>query len=266
MGILDWDLIWNNEIALTSRRRLDNGRFWDEVAAKGRDTDIPRDTTQRQVSLISPSNDRSILEIGPGPGRLTIPLAKLSSHLTAVDHSEHMLERLRRRAEEEGIENISYMNMNWADLEPSMLDHQPDMILASYSLFMMDIGRQLKRMNDIAKEKVILFLPGEPRIPRDLQEILFGAAVNWGLSDHVILFNILHDQGIDANVEIMNYRSRKAYGSPDEAARELASFHNAPIELIPSLARYLDPLLTEENGIYFLDRDRRTAAIWWWTV
>lgn len=50
-----------------------------------------------------------VLDLGAGPGRLTIPLARLvgrSGEVVAVDISPKMIERLERRASKAGIDNI----------------------------------------------------------------------------------------------------------------------------------------------------------------
>ena len=265
MGPVDWNRIWNDEMVLTGRTRLNHGEFWDGVAARDRTAPFTPEFTAKQIALIAPSADRSILEIGPGQGRLTIPLAQLSFGITAVDPSAGMLQRLRERAAGEGIGNIRCLNCRWEDLRPEMLHEEPHIILASYSLFMTDLAARLRGMNHLARERVIFFVPGEPRSPPAVRKILHGTDAVSGRSDHVILFNLLHDLGIDASVEMMGFRSRKEYDSTDAAVREFAAYHNAPEEKTPDLAGYLRGHLTEENGTWVLEQDRKTAAVWWWT-
>lgn len=265
MKLFDWNRIWNDEMVLTGRIRLNDGEFWNGMAVRNQDASFTHELTEKQIALIAPSTNRSVLEIGPGQGRLTVPLAKLSSRVTAVDPSGNMVQRLRERAAGEGAGNIIFLNVCWENLLPEMLHESPDIILASYSLFMTDMAFQLKRMNDLAGEKVILFVPGEPRTPPSVRKILYGTETVSGKSDHVILFNLLYDLGIDANVEMMGFRSRKEYDSVDRAVKDFAGYHNAPEEKIPSLAEYLCSRLIKENGKYILEQDRKTAALWWWS-
>ena len=58
-------------------------------------------TVARIVELAGPGG--RILELGAGTGRLAVPLAEAGLHVTAIDASDAMLERLRRRGEESGV-------------------------------------------------------------------------------------------------------------------------------------------------------------------
>ena len=46
-----------------------------------------------------------VLEIGPGPGRFTIELAKLGAKISIVDISENQLKRNKEKIEELGLED-----------------------------------------------------------------------------------------------------------------------------------------------------------------
>lgn len=265
MGIVNWDIVWNSDMIATSRTRLDSGRFWDEVASKGKDIDLPSEITLRQLELISPSMEKSILEIGPGRGRLTIPMARASSHLIAVDPSAVMMGHLRKRARDEGVQNISFVNRNWKDIDPSTLDRRPDIIVGAFSIFMLDISVQLRRMSDLASERVLLFLPGDPRIPPQVQKIMFGSNVTSGMGDHALLYNVLCDMGKDANVEMMSHTSRRTFGSMEEAVGDLAEFYNVPEAKMSGFRLHVAGILKEEEGGFLLERNRRTACVWWWT-
>lgn len=53
-----------------------------------------------------------VLDLGCGPGRLTIPIAKLvgpSGRVTAFDLQEQMLRRVRKKAEREKLANIEFI-------------------------------------------------------------------------------------------------------------------------------------------------------------
>lgn len=55
----------------------------------------------------------NVLDAGCGPGRVSIPLAKKvgpQGSVTALDIQNEMLNRVREKAEKQGIKNISYIN------------------------------------------------------------------------------------------------------------------------------------------------------------
>ena len=49
-------------------------------------------------------NEGAVLDLGCGPGRHALPLARAGLDVTAVDTSEHLLDELRRRAQDERLE------------------------------------------------------------------------------------------------------------------------------------------------------------------
>jgi SAM-dependent methyltransferase len=67
----------------------------------------------RLRSFCSP--ELSWLDIGAGGGRNALPLALLSSRVTAIDPSVSMREALGQSARQYGIENLDVINARWPD-------------------------------------------------------------------------------------------------------------------------------------------------------
>jgi 16S rRNA (adenine1518-N6/adenine1519-N6)-dimethyltransferase len=55
------------------------------------------DSVRSLLDLVAPRPDEAFLEIGPGAGALTLPLAARAGHLTAVEIDAPLAERLRAR-------------------------------------------------------------------------------------------------------------------------------------------------------------------------
>lgn len=64
----------------------------------------------RIIPLLNAGKSDTILEIGCGTGRLTIPTAKICKSVVGVDFSECMLEVARRKSE--SYKNIKYMKID----------------------------------------------------------------------------------------------------------------------------------------------------------
>jgi ubiquinone/menaquinone biosynthesis C-methylase UbiE len=64
----------------------------------------------RIIPLLAPRKSDTILEIGCGTGRLTIPLARMCRNVVGVDFSECMLEVARRKSE--SYKNIEYIKVD----------------------------------------------------------------------------------------------------------------------------------------------------------
>ncbi len=92
--------------------------MWDEMA----DTyplDFTRASVSKAVSIAERMKERrTALDIGCGPGNLTIPLAGRFEEVTAADSSPRMLERLERECRNKGIGNVRTIGTDCMGLEP----------------------------------------------------------------------------------------------------------------------------------------------------
>ncbi len=264
MGLVDWNAVWNGEILLSRRARLNSGPFWDEIAERDQgESCFPEASTGQHLDRIAVRADETILEIGPGMGRLTVPLARAARAVTVVDPSAGMLRRLRTRADEEGLTNLRTVHGAWEDAETLDAVGPHTVVVGSYSLFMLDMRAQLARMQRLATDRVCLFVPAEPRMPEAVERILFGAVVSSRMPDHALLFNLLHDLGIDADVEVLTYAREKRYATREEAVDEQLRFHDAPEEKRAAFAAFVAPQLRERDGAFVLTKTVKTGVLRW---
>lgn len=264
MGFVDWNTLWNNEMLVTRRVRLNSGPFWDEVATReGGAAGFPEELTELQLARIAVQPKETVLEIGPGLGRLTIPLARAAAALTAVDPSAQMLERLRSLADAEGIATLHTVHCSWEKAEEVTQLTPHTVIMASYSLFMQDMRSQLQRMLRLATDRIVLFVPGDPRLPEAVERMIYGAKVSSQMADHVLLFNLLYEMGVDADVEVFTFPGEKRYRSREEALEQQMHYYDLPTEKQPAMAAYLEEQFREEAGEWILPRMRKTAMLRW---
>lgn len=71
------------------------------------------DTVERLAELITP--DQTVLDVGAGGGRLTIPLAEYCERATAVEPSEAMREQLIATADAWAARNIEVVASTWEE-------------------------------------------------------------------------------------------------------------------------------------------------------
>ena len=106
------------------------------------------------ISRMELNGDEVILDIGCGPGALSIPLAKRVKKVIAIDFSTHMLTELEAYASREGVTNIQTFHIGWEDdwntLPPI------DIAIASRSMEVNDAESALLKMSSYARRKCYL--------------------------------------------------------------------------------------------------------------
>lgn len=146
------------------------------------------------------------LDIGPGPGTLTIPLAHRVKHVTAVEPSKAMIKCLLEHKNKEKLDNIDIINKRWEDADINELDRY-DIVIASYSLNMVDIKDALLKMNKVALKKVHLYwfagIPSWEQINLDLYPLIKKENFK-PLPKCDILYNVLYDMGIYPDVTVLS--------------------------------------------------------------
>ena len=174
-----------------------------------------------------------------------------------------MLALLKTNAAAANVNNITYLNSSWEDLKLGADVVPHDVVMASFSLFMVDIEAELLKMHEAATKAVHLFLSASPVMDEELQHIVFGDTIPQSLEDYIYVYNILHDLGILANVEIWNFEVKRHYRSLDEAVSKFTETHSIPNSKQSELRAYLHRNLMEYDGKLWLTRKRKTAMIWW---
>jgi hypothetical protein len=94
-----------------------------------------------------------------------------------------------------------------------------------------------------------------------MQHAIYGTANSW--SDFIFIYNILHDCGILANVEIKDYDVTQSFDSLDSAVAKYIQIYRIPPNAHDKLRGYLSQKLTEENGKLCINSKRKAAMIWW---
>lgn len=176
-----------------------------------------------------------------------------------MDPSTGMLDALKQRMRGEDVSNVRTFRSRWEDIDLDTIGTY-DKVLSSYSLFMYDIGRQLLRMDAVA-DSVFLFVPGEVRIPSDVQDIVFGE-VSLRLSDHEILCGLAHSLGLKPHAWLKEYPV-DGFSSPEEAANKALDLYNVSGEKEDEVRQLLLQRVQGEEGRYWLGKNRKVGAIWW---
>lgn len=220
--------------------------------------------TQAQINKLPLTQKHTVLEIGAGNGRITIPLAQKVQHVTAVEPSPRMLAFLKSNAERAQVNNITYLNKPWETVTSG--DVSPhDFVIASFSFFMVDLASALLKMHAFANEGVYLFLSASNWMEDEIQKIIYGDNASLSVfADHIYVYNILNEVGITPNVEVWTYTSEQRYTCLDEAASRFIELYSIPATKKDQVKEYLRKLLmSDEEGGLWLKQKKKVAMVWW---
>lgn len=159
-----WEKTVIEEHAQADRARAEQpegGDFWRSLAHRftpAKREDAFEDETLKAILPLIRAED-TVLDIGAGAGRLAVPLAERCAHVTAVEPSESMRERLTEQAKAWGVDNITVVGERWeeAEVEPT------DVAIAAHVVYtVQDIEAFLRKLSDHAKREAIVVVFDEP--------------------------------------------------------------------------------------------------------
>jgi len=111
----------------------------------------PDDAVERLSEFISPQD--TVLDVGAGGGRLTVPLAEYCSHVTAVEPSESMREQLVATAKAWDVPNVSVVGSTW---EEAVVDRHDLVVCAHVVYTVTGIEAFIRKLGDHARRTVAL--------------------------------------------------------------------------------------------------------------
>jgi SAM-dependent methyltransferase len=272
-GIINWNELWKamrSGHQCRGDRGEDMGRRWDKRAKKFNESVMQHsERTQRQITTLELKPEYTVLDVGAGTGRLSIPIAKQVKSVTAVDQSKGMLACLQENVDREGITNVTSINKRWEDLELGVDIEPHDVVIACHSLGMFDIQEALTKMDAASKRYVYIMNfagswmgNGDVRLWKGIS----GERHRSGHStDYILLYNILHDMKIYANVNILDTEFEQHYDSLDDAVDRWKEMRDIPEENEDVLREHLSKILVKDNetGMLSFKRKSKSATIWW---
>ncbi len=221
---------------------------------------------ERQLALMAIPAGTTVLDIGAGPGTLAVPLAQRGCRVTAVEPSAPMRRALREHALREGV-TVTIIEEPWETVRPTAFTGPFDVVIASYSLMMVDLRAALQRMHAVCSGRVHLFWPLTPPGGREVERALWPAIHGAEyppepMADFV--WNVLFQMGIMATLEAEYTEVEHRYKDLDEAVAEFRERLNCPGGAETILQSTLGSLLPRSaDGEYRLDRSGWNAAIHW---
>jgi SAM-dependent methyltransferase len=265
---MDWDALWKaaRRDASLERHNRDKVKFWNRRAVNYNDASHNGAERIAQITRrFDITKETTVLDVGAGTGVLAIPLAKIAGSVTAIDPSSGMLDELKTAAARERLDNITCLERRWEDVSIGEDITPHDLVIASFSLIMLDIRAALEKMHAAASRAVCLFWFAGPvqGANEDLWPRLYGRPCLPG-PDYIYLLNVLYQMGVYPDVEIRTSDFKHYYDNPEAALDDLLSKLNVSRSEDISIVRdYLVEALKWDGARCYLQRPSRTAMLWW---
>lgn len=269
-GIVNWQLIRKK---LYSPNKFPNIKKvnWDEIAKMYNGmARLEKRFTQMQVDNMPITKNDTVLDIGCGPGRLSIPIAKKAKNVTCVDSSNKMLEACLENAKREQINNITPLFQDWEEENSIEKIGIHDIAVASRSVGFFD----LIKLNKIAKKyAIILSFANAPSLReiqlsflKDITEVKVPPndphARAFGYN---VTFNMLYDLGAEPNILILDDGFEAFYDSKEQAYKDLEFLAEVPKNLEGKFRENIDKYLKKDGDKYHLFRPTKSYLMWWKT-
>jgi len=235
-------------------------RFARHVAEGGTDDPLLR----RLLALAT--RETTVLDVGAGPGRHALPIARVTRAVTAVEPSGAMRELLIAGVEREGLRNVTIVPGEWPGARESV--EPADLVVCSHVLYpVVEVEPFLRALDAVARRGCYLVMRlGQREGPYlGLFEQIWGeprALAPTALD----LFNVAHQLGFRANFEVVPFPSWHSFESLEEAIRYVhGDVLNPPDPTAEARIRaFLAERLVERDGKLALPADAPRAGLVSW--
>lgn len=262
--LIDWELL----AELAEPPGFDQAPMWDAFARRYDGySRLQEQSTRLQVQALGLRPTDSLLDVGAGPGRLSIEASRSVRSVTALDVSRAMLDALENNARAAHANNVVPLHLSWRDAEIGRNLGMHDVVVASRSPAM----RDLVKLDAAARRAVFIMLFAGPSLKQFHDKLMEGIdpappsvspMQRYQPSGHVLVFNRLAAMGIEASVNYLPDGFSRWYEDLDAV---LADFDwlDVPPAHRDRFIRNIGPFLFEENGGLRLHMASRTVVVSW---
>ena len=241
--------------------------FWNKLKAKWYHKGLKFNTlpeTALKIILPRTKDCKTFLDVGSGCGTLAIPLAKAGKTVTALDPSPAMINILKEETKKRGLRNIKPVNAAWGEVE--MKPH--DVVLcANVPELLKDSIDFLRQADALAKKAVFLIEGADPNADKFYYKELYPLLFNRPFparTDYFKTYTNLHNLGIFANIEIIEYD----FDQPFDDMNEALEFWKEYIGIVTAehdekLKNFLKDKLERFKGGLIARFQKKSAVIWW---
>lgn len=207
----------------------------------------------------------TVLDVGSGPGKYTLPLAKLAARVMAVEPSEQMAGYLRINLAEHGVENVNIVQKRWEDAQVDPVDA----VLCSHVLYdVEDVESFLLKLDAHATGLCILahHIGQYDPLFRGLWQRIYGEERR-PMPVFADLLRVLDDLGIPAAMAgKMPPHMRLSFVTMEEAIEyctERMALEHSDLANHDLVEAHLGDLLEMVDGRLYAPPSDEVGVVWW---
>lgn len=227
--------------------------------------------TPNQLNCLDISPEDTVLDIGCGPGRISVPIALRAKSVTALDAYDEMLKRCAENARQAGVHNVTTVLMDWCDAVIGENIEKHDIVIAARSVGLTDPVK----LNAAAKKYAVMIGWAPVRLP-SIGSLFEGVSEDHAMkfSDendpirryiigYQVAFNQVYEMGALPNVRIVKDGFSRRYETREDAYRDLATLQEVPPDKQRRFEQNVNAfLMPEESGVTY-HCERLTYVLWW---
>jgi len=258
---INWLELWRELVIATTAQAKSREQV-------GRRESRPRRKTRERPDplldfiLQNIDSQSTVLDVGAGSGRWTMPVAKIAKTVTAVEPSDAMLDMLRENIAVANLNNIQIVPAPWEEaiVEPH------DIVACAHAMYgSQDFAAFVHKIERHAKKRCYLAvrLPAHDGIIGELSLSIYGHRHD--SPNAIIAYNALYSMGIYPNVLM----EEDIYHWVDSTFDEAFARAKRHLRLESSAAHdelirdTLTHRLTLANDSYIWPDGMRSALLWW---
>jgi SAM-dependent methyltransferase len=250
---IDFAQLYRKQMQWTKRRER-APEYWDNRAPAMSEGAFTSPYVQQFVTRLDLNDCATLLDVGCGPGTISLSVAARLEHIYGLDYSPGMLAAFAENARQRGLTNVTPIlrawNDDWSDVPVC------DLAVASRSTAVPDLEAALLKLDSKARRRVYVTYPADGHFVGDDVCGAIGRA-GQALPDYLCVVGILHHLGLHPTLAYLPGKNRLADCS------DFASFHAKVIEFLGDLT----PHEVERLRIYFdTHRDRMAREPMRWAL
>jgi 2-polyprenyl-3-methyl-5-hydroxy-6-metoxy-1,4-benzoquinol methylase len=255
----DWLELWRELVKSTYNPGSE--RLWQRYEKHARKrSERPDPLLEFVKDNLAPGD--TVIDIGAGSGRWTIPLAAKAGGVSAIEPSPEMSILLRQNIDASGRDNIETIAAKWE--EASVQTH--DIVVCAHAMYSSpDLADFVRKMERLARKRCYLAmrLLQADSILGELSLAIYGRRHD--SANAIVAYNALFSMGIYANVIIEEGIYRWENASLEEAFLRAKRHLRLETEMrFDSLIRdTLQRRLVYQTNTYIWPDGMRSALLWW---